>query len=93
LRKKPVVKAHTAIYQLCPRSLQELPLAYKGDGSFSNSLIAWEKRMSCYWMIGPWQSHRQNNDVYLLEILEDRHGSRSTIVTSHTCSDQCGMPA
>lgn len=80
-------EGYTAIYQRIPRLFQELPLA-RGDGSYSKLLNRLGK--ADVLLLDDWGlsklSAEQRRD--LLEILEDRHGSRSTIVTSQLPLDQ-----
>jgi len=87
LAQKACREGYTAIYQRLPRLFQELPLA-KGDGSYSKLLNRLGK--TDVLLLDDWglakPSAEQRRD--LLEILEDRHGSRSTIVTSQLPLDQ-----
>ena len=87
LAQKACREGYTAIYQRLPRLFQELPPA-KGDGSHSNLLNRLEK--TDVLLLDDWGlatlTAEQRRD--LLEILEDRHGSRSTIVTSQLPLDQ-----
>lgn len=80
-------EGYTAVYQRIPRLFQELPLA-RGDGSYSKLLNRLGK--ADVLLLDDWGlsklSAEQRRD--LLEILEDRHGSRSTIVTSQLPLDQ-----
>ena len=78
---------YTAIYQRIPRLFQELPLA-KGDGSYSkrlNRLGKTDVLLLDDWGLSKLTAEQRRD---LLEILEDRHGSRSTIVTSQLPLDQ-----
>jgi len=87
LAHKACREGYTAIYQRLPRLFQELPLA-KGDGSYSKLLHRLGK--TDVLLLDDWGlatlTAEQRRD--LLEILEDRHGSRSTIVTSQLPIDQ-----
>lgn len=87
LAQKACREGYTAIYQRLPRLFQELPLA-KGDGSYSKLLTRLGK--TDVLLLDDWGlaklTAEQRRD--LLEILEDRHGSRSTIVTSQLPLDQ-----
>jgi DNA replication protein DnaC len=87
LAQKACREGYTAIYQRLPRLFQELPLA-KGDGSYSKLLYRLGK--TDVLLLDDWGlatlTAEQRRD--LLEILEDRHGSRSTIVTSQLPLDQ-----
>ncbi len=85
--QKACREGYTAWYQRLPRLLQELPLA-KGDGSYSKLLARLAK--TDVLVLDDWGLSKltaeQRRD--LLEILEDRHGSRSTIITSQLPVDQ-----
>jgi DNA replication protein DnaC len=87
LAQKACREGYTAVYQRLPRLFQELPLA-KGDGSYSKLLTRLGK--TDVLLLDDWGlatlTAEQRRD--LLEILEDRHGSHSTIVTSQLPLDQ-----
>jgi DNA replication protein DnaC len=87
LAQKACREGYTALYQRIPRLFQELPLA-KGDGSYSKLLTRLGK--TDVLLLDDWGlaklTAEQRRD--LLEILEDRHGARSTIVTSQLPLDQ-----
>ena len=87
LAQKACREGYTAIYQRIPRLFQELPLA-KGDGSYSkllNRLGKTDVLLLDDWGLSKLTAEQRRD---LLEILEDRHGSRSTIVTSQLPLDQ-----
>jgi DNA replication protein DnaC len=87
LAQKACREGYTAIYQRLPRLFQELPLA-KGDGSYSkllNRLGKTDVLLLDDWGLAKLTAEQRRD---LLEILEDRHGSRSTIVTSQLPLDQ-----
>ena len=87
LAQKACREGYTAIYQRIPRLFQELPLA-KGDGSYSkllNRLGRTDVLLLDDWGLSKLTAEQRRD---LLEILEDRHGSRSTIVTSQLPLDQ-----
>lgn len=87
LAQKACREGYTALYQRVPRLFQELGIA-KGDGSLSkffNRLSKAEVLILDDWGLSK-PTAEQRRD--LLEILEDRHGSRSTIVTSQLPVDQ-----
>ena len=87
LKQKACREGYTAIYQRLPRLFQELPLA-KGDGSYSkllNRLGKTDVLLLDDWGLATLTAEQRRD---LLEILEDRHGSRSTIVTSQLPLDQ-----
>lgn len=87
LAQKACREGFTALYQRTPRLLQELSIA-KGDGSFAKLLKQLGKIevliLDDWGLIKLTQEHRRD----LLEILEDRYGSRSTIITSQLPVDQ-----
>jgi DNA replication protein DnaC len=81
LAQKACREGFTALYQRLPRLLPELALA-KADGRYSR-VLAGLARVDVLvlddWCLHPLtDAHRRD----LLEILEDRYGSRSTVVTS-----------
>ena len=87
LAQKACREGYTALYQRVPRLFQELQLA-KGDGSLTklfNRLSKAEVLILDDWGLSK-LTVEQRRDC--LEILEDRHGSRSTIVTSQLPVDQ-----
>lgn len=87
LAQKACREGYTALYLRLPRLLQELPIA-KGDGTYTRLL----KRLAKVdvLILDDWGLSKliaeQRRD--LLEILEDRHDTRSTIVTSQLPLDQ-----
>lgn len=87
LAQKACREGHTALYLRLPRLLQELPIA-KGDGTYTKLL----KRLAKVdvLILDDWGLSQltveQRQD--LLEILEDRHDNRSTIVTSQLPQDK-----
>jgi DNA replication protein DnaC len=87
LAQKACREGYTAAYQRLPRLFQELPLA-KGDGSYNKLLTRLGK--TDVLLLDDWGLEKltaeQRRD--LLEILENRHGLRSTIVTSQPPLDQ-----
>ena len=87
LAHKACREGRSAWYQRLPRLLQELPLA-RGDGSYAKLLARLAK--TDVLVLDDWGleklSAEQRRD--LLEILEDRHGSRATIITSQLPLDQ-----
>lgn len=81
LAQKACREAFTAIYRRVPRLLDELHLA-RVDGSYGKELARFAKADVLVlddWGLAP-LSEAQRRD--LLEVVEDRHGQRSTIVTS-----------
>jgi DNA replication protein DnaC len=81
LAHKACRKGYSAQYLRLPRLLEELPLA-KGDGSYPK-LLANLAKMDLL-ILDDWGFSKLTADQRrdLLEILEDRHDMRSTIVTS-----------
>lgn len=81
LTHKACREAYSAQYIRVPRMLQELHIA-KGDGRYTKLLKGFAKNDLL--VFDDWGlsklNHEQSHD--LLEILEDRHGLRSTLVTS-----------
>jgi DNA replication protein DnaC len=71
----------TALYLRLPRFLQELPMA-KGDGRYGKLLMTLAKTdlfILDDWGLAPLSDENRRD---LLEIVEDRHGCRATLVTS-----------
>jgi DNA replication protein DnaC len=87
LAHKACQSGHTALYCRLPRLLQSLPLA-RGDGSYAKlmtRLARTEVLILDDWGLSKLNAEQRRD---LLEILEDRHGSRSTIVTSQIPIEQ-----
>jgi len=71
----------TALYLRLPRFLQELPIA-KGDGRYGKLLTTLAKTDVLIlddWGLAPFSDENRRD---LLEIVEDRHDRRATIITS-----------
>jgi len=71
----------TALYLRLPRFLQELPIA-KGDGRYGKLLTTLAKTDVLIlddWGLAPFSEENRRD---LLEIVEDRHDRRATIITS-----------
>jgi DNA replication protein DnaC len=87
LAQKSCREGFTSLYLRLPRLLQELPIA-KGDGTYGR-LMARLAKVDVL-ILDDWGLSKliaeQRRD--LLEILEDRHDTRSTIVTSQLPLDQ-----
>ena len=88
-------KGHRAIYRRMPRLFEELTLAH-ADGSYPRLLARIAKVEVLVlddWGLAP-LNERERRD--LLEIVDDRHGNGSTIITSQLDSklwhDQLGDP-
>lgn len=81
LAQAAIRKGYRAVYRRAPRLFEELALAH-ADGSFASLL----KRLAKVdvlviddWALSPAKDSERRD---MLEILEDRYGSRSTIITS-----------
>ncbi len=77
----------TSLYLRLPRLLQALPIA-KGDGTYTRLLTRLAKvdvSILDDWGLSKLIAEQRRD---LLEILEDRHDTRSTIVTSQLPLDQ-----
>jgi DNA replication protein DnaC len=87
LAQKACREGFTSLYLRLPRLLQELPIA-KGDGTYTRLMSRLAKVDVL--ILDDWGLSKliaeQRRD--LLEILEDRHDNRSTIVTSQLPLDQ-----
>lgn len=87
LAQKACREGYTVLYLRLPRLLQELPIA-KGDGSYPKRMATLAK--TDVLVLDDWGLSKlipeQQRD--LLEILEDRHGTRSTLVTSQLPVDK-----
>src|SRR5919202_6526721 len=71
----------TALYLRLPRFLQELPIA-KGDGRYGKlmtTLVKTDLLILDDWCLAPLSDENRRD---LLEIIEDRHDCRATLVTS-----------
>lgn len=81
LAQKACREGHTAQYLRLPRLLQEMAIA-KGDGRYPKLLATLAKTEVL--ILDDWGLAKltAENRRDLLEILEDRHGSRSTVATS-----------
>lgn len=88
-------KGHRALYRRMPRLFEELTLAH-ADGTYARLLARLAKvdvLVLDDWGLAP-PNERERRD--LLEIIDDRHGNRSTVITSQLDSslwhDQLGDP-
>jgi DNA replication protein DnaC len=88
-------KGYRAVYRRAPRLFEELTLAH-ADGSYARLLARLAKVEVLViddWGLAP-PTDRERRD--LLEVIEDRHGNRSTIITSQLPTakwhDQLGDP-
>jgi len=87
LAQKACREGYTATYLRVPRLLQEMALS-KGDGSYNklfNKLGKTDVLLLDDWGLATLTPEQRRD---LLEILEDRHGSHSTLVTSQLPLDQ-----
>ncbi len=81
LAHKACMEDFSALYFRMPRIFQELNIA-KGDGRYGKLLTSYAKTDLLVlddWGLNPIDAEQRRD---LLEILEDRHGVRSTMVTS-----------
>jgi DNA replication protein DnaC len=87
LAQKACREGYRALYLRLPKLLQELPLA-KGDGTYIK-LLTWLAKIDVLilddWGLSKLMAEQRRD---LLEILEDRYDSRSTIVTSQLPLDK-----
>jgi DNA replication protein DnaC len=88
-------KGYRSLYRRMPRLFEELTLAH-ADGSYAKFLVRLAKvdlLVLDDWGLAP-LNERERRD--LLEIIDDRHGNRSTIITSQLdpklWHDQLGEP-
>ena len=87
LAHKACRDGHTARYTRLPRLLQELPIA-KADGRYPKLLRDYAKPDLL--ILDDWGLSNLNDDARrdLLEILDDRHNRKSTLVTSQLPIDK-----
>lgn len=87
LAQKACREGYSAYYQRLTRLLQELPLA-RGDGSYAKLLTRLGK--TDVLVLDDWGLIKLNAEQRrdLLEILDDRHGSNATIITSQLPLDK-----
>ena len=81
LAQKAMREGFSAVYKRIPRLLRELAVA-RGDGSYVkilNSLARTDLLVLDDWGLTTFTAEQDRD---LLEIIEDRHGLRSTIITS-----------
>jgi DNA replication protein DnaC len=81
LANKACRDGHSVVYRRLPRLAQDLAVA-RGDGSYARLLARWAKTDVLVlddWGLAPIAETERRD---LLEILDDRHGLRSTIVVS-----------
>jgi len=87
LAQKACRDDYTARYLRLPRLMQELPIA-KADGRYPKLLRGYAK--ADLLILDDWGLMPMNDDIRrdLLEILDDRHNRKSTLVTSQLPLDQ-----
>ena len=81
LAQKACREGYSALYLRLPRLFEELRLTH-GDGRFSKLMSGFAKTDLIIlddWGLAPFSAEQRR---YLLELLDDRHGNRSTVVTS-----------
>jgi DNA replication protein DnaC len=86
LAQKACREGYTALYLRLPRLLEELSLAH-GDGRFSKLMAGFAKTDLIVlddWGLAKFTAEQRRD---LLELLDDRHGNRSTLVTSQVPVD------
>jgi len=86
LAQKACRAGYTALYRRLPRLFEELSLAH-GDGRFSKLMAGFAKTDLIIlddWGLSKFTAEQRHD---LLELLDDRHGTRSTLVTSQVPVD------
>jgi DNA replication protein DnaC len=86
LAQKACREGHTALYLRLPRLLEDLGLAH-GDGRFTKLMAGFAKTDLIIlddWGLAKFTAEQRRD---LLELLDDRHGIRSTVVTSQVPVD------
>jgi len=81
LAHKACREGYSAQYSRLPRMLQELHIA-KGDGRYGKLLTSYAKTDLLVFDDWGLATFNQEQSHDILEILEDRHGLRSTLITS-----------
>ena len=81
LAHKACQEGYSAQYSRLPRMLQELHIA-KGDGRYGKLLTSYAKTDLLVFDDWGLATFNQEQSHDILEILEDRHGLRSTLITS-----------
>jgi DNA replication protein DnaC len=87
LAHKACLEGFTALYARLPRLLEELAIA-RADGRYPKLLAAYAKTDLLVlddWGLAPLNAEQRRD---LLELLDDRHGLRSTLITSQLPVDQ-----
>jgi len=86
LAQKACREGYTALYLRLPRLFEDLGLAH-GDGRFTKLMAGFAKTDLIIlddWGLAKFTAEQRRD---LLELLDDRHGSRSTVVTSQVPVD------
>jgi DNA replication protein DnaC len=86
LAQKACREGYTALYLRLPRLFEELGLAH-GDGRFSKLMAGFAKTDLIIlddWGLAKFTAEQRRD---LLELIDDRHGNRSTVVTSQVPVD------
>ena len=86
LAQKACREGYTALYLRLPRLFEELSLAH-GDGRFTKLMAGFAKTDLIIlddWGLAKFTAEQRRD---LLELLDDRHGNRSTLVTSQVPVD------
>ena len=86
LAQKACREGYTALYLRLPRLFEELSLAH-GDGRFTKLMAGFAKADLIIlddWGLAKFTAEQRRD---LLELLDDRHGNRSTLVTSQVPVD------
>ena len=86
LAQKACREGYTALYLRLPRLFEDLGLAH-GDGRFTKLMAGFAKTDLIIlddWGLAKFTAEQRRD---LLELLDDRHGSRSTLVTSQVPVD------
>ena len=86
LTHKACLEEHPAFYRRLPKLLDELTMA-RGDGRYPNVMAAYAR--ADLLTLDDWGLHKLNQQqrLDLLELLEDRYGLKSTIVTAQVPVD------
>lgn len=84
---KACLEGHPAIYRRLPNLLRELAVA-RADGSYAKTMAAYARADVI--ALDDWGLDKLDRDqrLDLLELLEDRHGRRSTLVAAQVPVDQ-----
>ena len=88
LAQKACREGYSALYLRLPRLFEDLGLAH-GDGRFSKLMAGFAKTDLIIlddWGLAKFTAEQRRD---LLELLDDRHGNRSTLVTSQVPVDHC----